>query len=84
MIKRTENSPCNDANYIGNRSIRSLDLLGPDKKTLREKYLIGEPRDCPMGTADEMKRRGFVGIYMKEPANFFRLRGTGLIVSKAW
>jgi|GEM_PF-3142411 len=84
MSKTNQESPCSAANYIGNRSIRSLDLVGPDHKTLRQKYLIGEPRDCPMGAAEEMKQRGFVGIYLKEPANFFRLPKTGFIVQKTW
>jgi hypothetical protein len=62
---------CDETNYVGNRLASSLDLPGPDHKTLREKYLIGEPRDCPIGKAAEMKRRGFVGIYEKDPNPFF-------------
>ena len=52
--------------FIGNRLSSSLDLIGPDRKTLRQKYDIVEPFDCPLGSAEEMKRRGFVGIYLKE------------------
>jgi len=66
--------------YVGNRPEATLDLVGPDKKTLRDKFVIGEPRDCPAGTADEMRRRGFVGIYQKTPCRTFRLPGTGLIL----
>ena len=58
---------CNETNYVGNRLATALDLPGPDRKTLRDKYLIGDPRDCPLGKAEEMKRRGYVGIYEKEP-----------------
>ena len=75
---------CSPATYIGNRSVRALDLVGPDKKTLRQKFLIGEPRDCPVGSAEEMKRRGFVGIYLKEPIMLFRLPNSGRIVQKTW
>ena len=46
--------------------LRAHFLTGPDSKTLREKYLVGDPPDCPLGTAEEMKRRGYVGIYEKE------------------
>lgn len=70
--------------FIGNRSVRCLDLIGPDKKTLRQKYHIGEPHACPMGSAEEMKRRGYVGIYRKEPATLFRLPASGRIVQKTW
>ncbi len=35
-----------EAAFIGNRDSSSLDLIGPDRKTLREKYLIGRPQDC--------------------------------------
>lgn len=52
--------------FLGNRLASSLDLVGLDRKTLRQKYDIGEPFDCPLGNAEEMKRRGFVGIYLKE------------------
>src|SRR5262245_32989203 len=36
--------------FLGNRPLSALDLVGPDKRTLWEKYLIGEPQDCPAGT----------------------------------
>lgn len=52
-------------NFIGNRIEACLDLIGPDKKTLREKYDIGEPRECALGDSTEMKRRGYVGIYCR-------------------
>ena len=64
---RKEDTLCNEATFVGNRSSSCLDLVGPDKKTIREKYIVGEPHDCPMGNAAEMKRRGFVGIYLKNP-----------------
>ena len=83
----TTNNPdafCNPATYIGNRSARALDLVGPDKKTLRQKYLIGEPHACPLGSALEMKKRGYVGIYLKEPVTFFRLPHSGRIIQKTW
>jgi hypothetical protein len=82
--KTVEDSLCNAASYVGNRPGNSLDLVGPDKKTLRDKYLIGEPRDCPAGTAGEMKARGFVGIYRKEPGTFYRLPNSNRIVPKTW
>jgi hypothetical protein len=83
----TNKTPTNSPNapvFVGNRSVRCLDLVGPDKKTIRQKYLIGEPHSCPMGTAEEMKRRGFVGIYLREPAVLFRLPDSGKIVQKTW
>ena len=83
-MSKTPEGACNAATYVGNRSIRSLDLVGPDKKTLRQKYIIGEPRACPMGSAEEMKRRGYIGIYLKEPSVFFRLPNSGRIVQKTW
>jgi hypothetical protein len=68
-------------NFVGNRRASSLDLVGPDKTTLREKYLIGEPRDCPHGSAEEMKRAGYVGIYRKSGAITYRLPGTNLTIT---
>lgn len=72
---------CDETSFVGNRRATTLDLIGPDMKTLREKYMIGEPRDCPMGTGERMKRLGFVGIYEREPQpaylrrmDFFRRR----------
>ncbi len=68
MSSKTNEKPsCTDVNFIGNRLASCLDLVGPDKKTIREKYLVGDPRECPFGTSEEMKRRGFVGIYEKQP-----------------
>jgi hypothetical protein len=64
--KINDTDVCKETNFVGNRLATSLDLMGPDKRTLREKYLIGDPRDCPVGSAEEMKRRGYVGIYEKE------------------
>lgn len=84
MLMKTLETKCNASTFIGNRSASSLDLVGPDKKTLREKYYIGEPHDCPAGSADEMKRRGFVGIYLKEPVTFYRLPNSNRIVPKTW
>ena len=67
MSRKANDQPVFDeATFVGNRLATCLDLIGPDKKTLREKYHVGEPRDCPFGTAEEMKRRGFVGIYEKQ------------------
>jgi hypothetical protein len=66
MNKSNQKPICTEANFVGNRLATALDLVGPDKKTLREKYLVGEPRNCPCGTAEDMKRKGFVGIYEKE------------------
>jgi len=75
---------CSDATFVGNRSIQCLDLVGPDKKTIREKYLIGDPHDCPMGTAEEMKKRGYVGIYLKNAPVRFRLPNSGMVIAKNW
>jgi hypothetical protein len=72
------------ATFIGNRPAHVLDLVGPDRKSLRQKYLIGEPCSCPSGTAEEMKRRGYVGIYLKTPAQLFRLPHSGKIIQKTW
>ncbi len=84
MTKTTVEPACNEATYLGNRPLRTLDMMGPDKKTLRQKYLIGEPRGCPLGTAEEMKRRGFVGIYQKNPVMRFRLPHSNLVIEKTW
>ncbi len=81
---KTKENPCNDATFVGNRSISCLDIVGPDKKTLREKYLIGEPHDCPMGNSEEMKKRGFVGIYLKNPTVKLRLPNSNFLISKNW
>jgi hypothetical protein len=79
-----ENPLCSEATFVGNRSVRCLDLVGPDKRTLRDKYLIGDPHDCPLGTADEMKRKGFVGIYLRHPLVRFRLPNSNLVIQKTW
>jgi hypothetical protein len=84
MTHKNPGTYSNTPVYVGNRSVRCLDLVGPDKKTIRQKYVIGEPHACPMGSAEEMKRRGFVGIYLKEPAVLFRLPDSGKIVQKTW
>ncbi|HZM01817.1 MAG TPA: hypothetical protein VFC44_02235 [Candidatus Saccharimonadales bacterium] len=84
ITKKNDQTGCTAATYVGNRSIRCLDLVGPDQKTIRQKYLIGEPQDCPMGRADEMKQRGFVGIYLKEAVTFFRLPNSNRILQKTW
>ncbi|MEO6036280.1 MAG: hypothetical protein ABIQ35_13570 [Verrucomicrobiota bacterium] len=83
MNKATE-SPCNEATFVGNRLGTCLDLLGPDKKSLRQKFLIGEPRRCAAGTGEEMKRRGYVGIYQKEREVRFRLPYSNLVIQKTW
>ena len=72
--------PLQPTDFIGNRPASVLDLQGGDRKTLRDKYLIGEPRACAAGTAEEMKRRGFVGIYRKAAPSVFRVPGTDLII----
>ncbi len=72
-MNNSPDSPCNDATFVGNRLATSLDLLGPDKKSLRQKFLIGEPGDCAAGSTEEMKRRGYVGIYEREREVRFRI-----------
>ena len=71
MSTTTQNSVCDQSTFVGNRRATTLDLVGPDMKTLREKYFIGDPCDCVMGSAEQMKRMGFVGIYEKEPQPAF-------------
>ena len=66
--------------FIGNRLETSLDLLGPDRKTLRQKYVIGDPRDCPAGTAKEMKARGYIGLYKRDAVVEFRIPNTNLTI----
>ena len=75
---------CTDSTFVGNRSVNCLDIRGPDRRTIREKYLIGEPHDCPMGSADEMKRRGFVGIYVKNPVVRLRIPHSNVVIQKTW
>ena len=68
--------------FMGNRLASALDLVGPDQRTLRQKYIVAEPRDCPAGTAEEMRRRGFVGIYARGRHLLFRLPN-GRVVLRA-
>ena len=75
---------CDEATFVGNRLAGCLDLIGPDKRTLRQKFLIGEPRQCAAGSAEEMKRRGYVGIYQKERTVTFRIPHTNILLQKAW
>lgn len=83
MNKTTE--PARDeATFVGNRLASCLDLVGPDKKTLRQKFLVGEPRACAAGSAEDMKRRGYVGIYQKERTITFRLPQSNFLVQKSW
>ena len=83
-MTKTIETPCNEATFVGNRLASCLDLLGPDKKSLRQKFLVGEPGRCAAGSADEMKRRGYVGIYQKEREFKFRLPHSNLIIQKTW
>jgi hypothetical protein len=62
--------------FVGNRLASTLDLAQPDGKTLRQKYLIGDPQPCPAGSAEEMTRRGFVGVYSKQTEPLYRLPGS--------
>jgi hypothetical protein len=73
-----------ESTFVGNRLASCLDLVGPDKKTLRQKFLIGEPRRCAAGSSEEMKKRGYVGIYQKERSVTFRIPHTNLLLQKAW
>ena len=57
--------------------------MGADGKTLRQKYVIGHPQDCPAAKADEMKRRGYVGIYTKTAVSVFRLPNSNLTIRVA-
>jgi hypothetical protein len=84
MVKNVSSSVCNAATYVGNRPASTLDIVGPDKRTLREKYIIGDPQACPAASAEEMKRRGFVGIYQREPVMTFRLPHSNMRVIKTW
>jgi len=83
-MNKTSEPACNEATFVGNRLAGCLDLLGPDKKSLRQKFLIGEPRACAAGSAEDMKRRGYVGIYQKERTVTFRIPQTNLLLHKAW
>lgn len=83
-MNAVEDAVCSAANFVGNRLSTCLDLVGPDKKTLREKYHIGEPRDCPAGNSEQMKRRGFVGIYQKSSTIVFRLPNSNIRITKTW
>ena len=80
MQLRNRNPQPKSGEFVGNRPQSTLDLVGPDKKSLREKYRIGPPQACPAGSVEEMKRRGFVGIYQKSPTRIFRVLGTDVTV----
>lgn len=84
MNKTNAESALNEATFVGNRLASCLDLVGPDKKTLRQKFLVGEPRQCAAGSAEDMKKRGYVGIYQKERTVTFRIPHTNLVMQKAW
>lgn len=62
--------------FVGNRRASTLDLVGPDGKTLRQKYVVGEPHPCAAGSAEDMKRLGFVGVYAKQAETLYRLPGS--------
>ncbi|MEO5802240.1 MAG: hypothetical protein ABIR24_01820 [Verrucomicrobiota bacterium] len=64
-MKKIAQPTCNESNFVGNRREGCLDLVRHDQKTLREKYLIGPPRPCAAGSADELKHQGFVGLYLR-------------------
>lgn len=69
IVKQGEGGAVSGATFVGNRPASCLDLrggAGTGGRTLRQRFAIGDPRECPAGTAEEMKRRGYVGIYMKE------------------
>jgi hypothetical protein len=74
-MKSTNKTICDESNFTGNRRETCLDLVGYDGKTLREKFIIAEPRACSAGSAEKMKRDGFVGLYTL-PKNDFKLRIT--------
>jgi hypothetical protein len=65
MSKRPAHSNGVPLIFLGNRPASALDLIGPDGLSLRRKYLIGDPRDCPFAPADVMKKNGYVGIYRR-------------------
>ena len=81
--KNNDKMECTELNFIGNRLASCLDLVGPDKKTIREKNLVGDPRDCPFGSSEEMKRRGFVGIYEKQPRHKISAPKLSFLLKKA-
>ena len=64
--------------FVGNRLQRALDLCGSDGRTLRQKYIIGDPMECPAGTAMEMKRLGYVGLYSRSNLLVYTLPNTRL------
>ena len=68
MSKQAVHSSSVPLNFLGNRLASALDLIGPDGLSLRRKYLIGDPRDCPFAPADVMKKNGYVGIYRRAGA----------------
>ncbi len=84
MSRKSNDHPvCSEMTFVGNRLATAVDLLGPDKKSLRDKYLIGDPRDCPYGNAEEMKRRGFVGIYEKTLRHKMSPQKVAVLMKKA-
>ena len=83
-MNKTTESTLDESTFVGNRLASCLDLVGPDKKTLRQKFLIGKPRQCAAGSSEEMSRRGYVGIYQKERSVTFRIPHTNLVFQKAW
>ncbi len=80
----TNDSTCTESNFVGNRLAGCLNLIGPDGKSLQQKFLIGEPRSCAAGSAEQMKQRGYVGIYQKERITKFRLPNSNLTIQKTW
>jgi len=68
--------------HVGNRHAHALDFLDKGLRTVRDNYWIGEPRDSELGTAEELKKRGFVGLYQKYPGH--ELVEAGNFVKSRW
>ena len=78
MNRKNREAAFASLHFIGNRLATSVDLVGPDGKTLRQKYIIGAPAACPAGTAEEMGRRGYVGLYKRESFLVLRIPNSNL------
>jgi hypothetical protein len=51
--------------YVGHRLASALDFLDEGCRTVRDNYIIGDPQDCEIGTAAQLKKKGFVGLYRR-------------------
>lgn len=68
MHKKSIQSKEKDDGYVANRLATCLDLPGEgkDRRTLRKRFTIGEPKPTARYGVSELKKMGMVGLYEKK------------------